>query len=75
MLTLLPLRRGRKGGNWKIHARLRMERLGRKAALDMHNSGELLSHLQRVLTHEIKFVPKDPKALPNVILAFLRGED
>src|SRR5262245_28899301 len=31
VLTLLPVRRGQKGGNWEIHATLEMERLGRKA--------------------------------------------
>jgi len=71
VVGLLPLRRGRKGVNWEIHATLELERLGRKVALDMHNSGQLRTHLQRVLRREIKFVPKDTKAFTAVIAAFL----
>jgi hypothetical protein len=55
VVALLPVRRGVKGVNWEIHAILEMERLGRKAALDMHNSGQLRGHLKRVLKREIKF--------------------
>lgn len=75
VLTLLPVRRGPKGGNWEIHATLEMERLGRKAGLDLHNSGELRSHLENVLKQANKSAPKDPKALASVIRAFLRGEN
>jgi hypothetical protein len=74
VVTLLPARRGVKGVNWEIHATLEMERLGRKAALDMHNSGQLRDHLKRVLKREINFVPKDPKVFTEVIGAFLRGD-
>jgi hypothetical protein len=71
--ALLPVRRGVKGVNWEIHATLEMEHLGHKAVLDMHNSGQLLKHLKRVLRRDVKFVPKDDKALPKVIRAFLHG--
>jgi len=73
VVTLLPVRRGVKGVNWEIHATLEMERLGRKRALDMHNSGQLRSHLENVLQQATKPAPKDPKALASVIRAFLRG--
>jgi hypothetical protein len=73
VVALLPVRRGKKGANWEIHATLEMERLGRKAALDLHNSGQLLPRLKDFLQREIKFVPKDDRALPSVITAFLRG--
>jgi len=71
--ALLPVRRGRKGVKWEIHVTLELERLGRKAALDLHNSGALLAHLKRVLRRDAKPVPKDPKALPKIITAFLGG--
>jgi len=73
VVAMLPPRRGVKGTNWEIHATLEMERLGRKAVLDKHNSGQLLKHLKRVLRRDVKFVPKDDKALPKVIRAFLHG--
>ena len=71
VVALLPVRRGKKGVNWEIHATLEMERLGRKAVLDLHNSGQLRGYLKRVLKREIEFVPKDDKALTSVISAFL----
>jgi hypothetical protein len=71
VVALLPPHRGRKGVNWEIHATLELERLGRKVAVDMHNSGQLRTHLQRVLKREIGFVPKDTKAFTAVITAFL----
>jgi hypothetical protein len=73
VLALLPPRRGRKGGNWKIHATLEMERLGRKAALDLHNLGELRTHLRAVLARDCVHVPKGNKEFDEVIRAFLRG--
>jgi hypothetical protein len=75
VVALLPVRKGKKGANWEIHATIEMERLGRKAALDMHNSRQLRDHLKDVLEREINFVPKDPKALTAVITAFLRGDE
>src|SRR5262249_4559920 len=75
VVALLPARPGRKGVNWESHATLEMAHLGRKAVLDMHNSGQLLKHLERVLRREVRFVPKDPNALPSIISAFLRGEN
>jgi len=75
VVALLPVHRGRKGVNWEIHATLELERLGRKAALDLHNSEQLLPHLKRVLRRDTKFVPKDKKALSKIITAFLGGGD
>jgi hypothetical protein len=71
VVALLPARPGRKGVNWEVHATLELERLGRKAALDLHNSGQLRPHLEGFLKREIKFVPKDDKAFTAVITAFL----
>jgi len=71
VVALLPARPGRKGVNWEIHATLELERLGRKCALDMHNSRQLRSHLKSFLKREINFVPKDDKAFTAVITAFL----
>jgi hypothetical protein len=75
IVALLPVRRGIKGANWEIHATLEMERLGRKVALDKHNSRQLLKHLKRTLRLQIGFVPKDSDALAAVIRGFLRGEN
>jgi len=75
VVALLPVRKGKKGANWEIHATIEMERLGRKSALDMHNSRQLRDHLKDVLEQEINFVPKDPKALTAVMTAFLRGDE
>ena len=71
VVALLPPRRGVKPHNWEIHTTLELERLGRKAALDLHNSGELVPHLKHVLQREIGFVPKHKDALPSIISAFL----
>jgi hypothetical protein len=73
VLSLLPMRRGRKGGNWKTHAKIEMERLGRKAALDLHNFEQLRPHLRAALGRDNVPVPKDNKELNEVIRAFLRG--
>jgi hypothetical protein len=71
VVSLLPAHPGPIGVNWEIHATLEMERLGRKVAQDMRNSGQLLPHLKRILRREIKFVPKDHKRLTAIISAFL----
>jgi hypothetical protein len=71
VVALLPARRGVKGVNWEIHATIEMEDLGRKAALDLHNSGQLMPHLKRFLQQEIGRVPKDNKVLTKAISAFL----
>jgi hypothetical protein len=74
VVTLLPMRRGRKGGKWKTYARLEMERLGRKAMFDLHNRGQSRPHLSSALAREDVPVPKDNKDLDEVIRAFLRGD-
>ena len=73
VVALLPVRRGRKGVNWEIYVTLELERLGRKCALDMHNSGQLVPHLKYVLQQQIGRVPKDDKVLTKPISAFLRS--
>src|SRR5262249_16922242 len=67
VVTLLPVRRGPKGVNFEIHTGLELERLGRKAALDLHNSGRLIDHLEKILKREVGRAPKDEKTLPRVI--------
>jgi len=73
MVALLPVRRGPKGMYFETHTTLELERLGRKAALDLHNSGQLVDHLEKFLEREIGRAPKDDKTLPKIIREFLRG--
>ena len=73
VVALLPVRRGPKGKYFEIHTTLELERLGRKAALDLHNSRQLVDHLEKVLKREVGHAPKDDKTLPKLIRDFLRG--
>jgi hypothetical protein len=58
---------------WQEHARIKLRTIPRKLRQQLHNSRQLRTRIKRQLEEEGVTVPKDPKALLDIIHKFLRS--